>query len=78
MSESSVNERFKILIKAIGVTPYMFAKKIGVTPSGVYGIIRGQMHKPGFDVLEATCKIFNVNGDWLLTGRGEMFFGNNS
>ena len=73
MSDVAVNERIKILIKHFDITPYRLAKVMGVHPTVVYNMIRGKMYSPKPKHLRIICEEYNVNGDWLLTGRGEMF-----
>lgn len=49
-----------------------FASKIGITYSKLQSYQRGS--SPSIDVLNIILsKIDNLSGDWLVTGRGEMF-----
>lgn len=46
-----------------------FAEKIGVSEGNIRGYIKGVMPKQ--DVLEKIVRCFDINPDWLLTGRGD-------
>jgi len=67
-------ERLRLLRETIGVTQGDFAKTIGVAPSFISGIERKKKDLSR-DLLEKILKKYNVNLNWLLTGEGEMFLG---
>jgi plasmid maintenance system antidote protein VapI len=65
------------VMRAFGLNKNQFAKRIGVHPTVVHNIIdeKGRGNKPSFDFISKLMSSFDtVNGDWLLTGRGTMFF----
>jgi plasmid maintenance system antidote protein VapI len=70
-----VNQRIRELIEALNLRPPKFALKIGhKRPDKVYNVINDNT-KVTTDILVDITKGFeNVNGHWLLTGRGSMFF----
>lgn len=67
-----INERFKQLIKALGMNSNSFAKSLGKTQSSVAAIIEGRS-KPGFEFLELIATTYpQISRDWLLMGEGPM------
>lgn len=48
-----------------------FAIKIGISPSMVTEISKGRSNV-GTLAIQNIVSIFDINADWLLTGRGEM------
>lgn len=69
----SVNERIKILIKALSLNPRSFSEYIGAKEATTRSYLdRGS--KPSSDYLELIARaIVNINTNWLLTGEGEPF-----
>ena len=60
-----------------GLNKNQFAKRLGVHPTVVHNIIdeKGRGNKPSFDfILKLLSSFDTINGDWLLTGRGNMLF----
>lgn len=50
-----------------------FADRIGVQRSSVSHVLSGR-NKPGFDFIQKLLTAFpEINGDWLITGKGEMY-----
>ena len=50
-----------------------FADRIGVQRSSVSHVLSGR-NKPGFDFIQKILVAFpEINGDWLITGSGEMY-----
>lgn len=52
-----------------------FAKKIGITKQKVSNYEKGIV-KPTYDVFYLLAQKLNVNINWLLTGKGEIYQGN--
>ncbi|MEL7588756.1 MAG: hypothetical protein AAGU19_18740 [Prolixibacteraceae bacterium] len=53
-----------------------FAIKLGVHPTVVHNIVddNGRKNEPSFKFLSKLMSSFeDINGDWLLTGRGDIF-----
>ncbi|RSK44678.1 hypothetical protein [Hymenobacter perfusus] len=73
MSQETVSQRLKILIKSLGLNTRSFSQKYGVNESTTRGYIdRGSV--PSADYIGAlVATIENLNPMWLLLGRGEMF-----
>lgn len=73
MTQLSINQRIKDLIKALELSTISFAEKIGVN-DGTIRTYTSRGSKPGADLLEKIVRsIDTVNAEWLLTGEGEMF-----
>lgn len=70
--EMNEHERLKELRKALGVKQGEFAKRISTTQGHISDIENGRK-----SLSERTAKLicleFNVNEEWLRTGKGEMF-----
>lgn len=69
----NIEKRLVQLIATLGFNNARFADAIDVQRSSISHILSGR-NKPSFDFLR---KIFlkfpNINADWLIMGRGEMF-----
>ena len=48
-----------------------FAKKLGISPSMITEIYKGRS-AVGTTAIQNIVKLFNISGDWLLTGEGPM------
>ena len=67
-----MQQRFKQLRKALGMSQEEFANKLGLTRGAITNIEFGKTEaKPLF--VSLVCNTFNVNETWLRTGEGEMF-----
>ena len=67
-----MNERLKMLRKALGLTQEEFAQRIGVKRGAIANYEIGR-NVPVDAVYSLICKEFGVNPDWLRTGEGDMF-----
>lgn len=67
-----MNERLKKLRKALDLTQQKFADKIGVKQNTVAQYEMGR-NIPIDSVINLICKEFDVNEEWLRTGKGDMF-----
>ena len=70
----SVNARIKTVRKTLGLSQRAFCKGIFLSHS-FYAQIESGTRKPNERVYELISTKYNVNKDWLLTGKGEMFSG---
>ncbi|WP_288055931.1 helix-turn-helix transcriptional regulator [Xylanibacter rodentium] len=67
----TIHERISTLVNVFGEGKNtILASKLDVSEGNIRGYIKGVMPKQ--DVLEKIVRCFDVNPDWLLTGRGEM------
>ncbi len=66
-----MNERIKQVRKTLGLTQQKFADRIGLKQNSIALIESG---RPTSDqTIFSICREFNVNEEWLRTGKGEMF-----
>ena len=67
-----MNERLKKLRKTLDLTQQEFADKIGVKRNSLANYETGR-NTPIDAIILSICREFNVNEEWLRTGKGEMF-----
>jgi len=70
----SINARIKAVRKALGLSQRAFCKGIFLSHS-FYAQIESGTRNPNERVYELISGKYNVNKEWLLTGKGEMFSG---
>ncbi|MDR0301208.1 MAG: helix-turn-helix domain-containing protein [Treponema sp.] len=68
----SVIERLKAVRHTLNVSQKVFAKAIFISTS-YYACIETGHRKIKDTLLDSISKIYNVNKEWLLTGKGGMF-----
>ena len=66
-----MEERIKELRKSLGLTQAKFGELIGVRGNTVTGYETG-LRSPSSAVINNICKTFDVNEEWLRTGKGPM------
>lgn len=69
-----IANQIKELREHLGLKPAQFAAKLEEKLQRIQDIERGKQRAPE-DILCRIVEIFHVSGDWLLTGRGNMFSG---
>lgn len=68
-------ERINLLLKAKNITAKQFAEEIGIQPSGMSHIMSGR-NNPSLDfVMKVVNRWPEVNINWLMLGKGEMYAG---
>lgn len=67
-----INERIKLLRKTLKMSQTAFGEKLHVS-RGVIKNIDDNLVEPKPLFLDNICVTFNVNPEWLLDGKGEMF-----
>lgn len=67
-----MNERLKKLRKALDMTQQAFSDKLGVKRNTVGQWEIGR-NEPSDAIIFSICREFNVNENWLRTGKGDMF-----
>ena len=67
-----MEERIKLLRKTLGLTQEHFGERLGITNTAVSKLEKGQNHVSEQNVL-SICREFNVNEEWLRSGKGEIF-----
>ena len=68
-----MNERIKKLRNILGYTQQVFADKLNIPRNNIAGYETGK-RSPSDAVVSLICKEFNVNEEWLRTGKGDIFF----
>ena len=61
------------LIANLGIRQLDFAQKIQFTQSYVSMVLSGVKTSPSSRFLNAVCREFSVNPEWLKTGKGEVY-----
>ena len=69
----TVMERLKTLRNALNLSQKEFAKKIFISTSH-YSCLESGHRKIKDIILDSISKTYNANKEWLLSGKGEMFF----
>ena len=72
MATSTISSRIKLLRQKIGVSQKDFSKTIFLSHSFYSNMERGT-RKPNERICELICNKYNVNKEWLTTGKGDMF-----
>jgi len=72
-----LNKRLKLIRKALGLTQKEMSNMMGVSLR-VYQYYEKGEQKPTYEKLVPLVEKFNINGNWLLTGQGEMFLNGSS
>lgn len=67
-----LNERIKLVRIKKSLNQTDFAKRLSISRSAVCKIESGE-NSPSEQTINLICKEFNVNSEWLRTGKGEMF-----
>ncbi len=67
-----MNERIKEIRKKEALTLKQFGKKLGVSDSAISRIENGDRNLTE-QMLLSVCREFNVNEEWLRTGKGDMY-----
>lgn len=67
-----MNERITEIRKALDLSMEAFGASLGVTRSAISRIENGVVNVTN-QMFAAICREYNVNEEWLKTGKGEMF-----
>lgn len=68
----TMNERVKVLRKSLNLTLEKFGEQISMKKNSLSQIESGKNNLTERNVI-LICETFNVNEQWLRTGKGEMF-----
>lgn len=66
-----MDERIKQLRKSLGMNQTDFGNKVGIKQTTVAGYENG-IRTPTDAVILSICREFDINEEWLRTGKGEM------
>lgn len=69
---TDLKDRLRLLRKTLNLSQSAFGEKIGVQKSAISFLEAGKTNLTDSNAL-LICREFNVNSDWLRTGKGEMF-----
>ena len=69
---SSVNERIKQVRSVLKMTQVNFSKQIFIS-QGSYNDIENGVRRVNDRIIQLICNQFNINKEWLKTGKGGMF-----
>jgi transcriptional regulator with XRE-family HTH domain len=72
LKDSGIAGRIPCLREALKLSQKDFAAKVSAAPSNLSEIESGKV-KPGLKFLLKVIDTFEVNANWLLRGKGEMF-----
>lgn len=67
-----MKDRIKKIRTGLGLTQQEFADKISVKRGAIANYEIGR-NEPTDSVISLICREFNVNEEWLRTGKGDMF-----
>ena len=70
----SISARMKAVRKALGLSQRAFCRGIFLS-QGFYAQIESGLKKANERIYELISTKYNVNKEWLVTGKGEMFSG---
>lgn len=65
--------RINLILRAKNITARQFAEEIGIQPSGMSHILSGR-NNPSLDFVAKVLRRYpEIDANWLLLGRGEMY-----
>lgn len=67
--------RINLILKAKNITARQFAEEIGIQPSGMSHIMSGRNNPSLEFVNKVVRRYLEIDANWLLLGRGEMYMG---
>ncbi|HBS87891.1 MAG: hypothetical protein A2W91_10755 [Bacteroidetes bacterium GWF2_38_335] len=68
-----MKDRIDNLLRVEGITSSKFADEIGVQRSSISHILSGR-NNPSLDLIQKILSRYrNINAEWLISGRGDMF-----
>ncbi len=69
----TLSMRIMKVVEATGGNKSEFARKVGLTPAYISKLGKQPDAVPSDRTIADICREFNVNEEWLRTGKGEMF-----
>ena len=70
---NTLADRLDYIISNLGIKQLDFSRRIQFAQSYVSMVLSGSKKSPGPRFLEAVCREFSVNSEWLNTGKGDAF-----
>jgi len=71
--KKTLADRLAFLISNLGIMQKDFAHRIKYTQAYVSMVLSGVKPSPGSRFIDAICREFSVNPEWLAGGKGEVF-----
>jgi len=71
--KKSLAGRLEYIISNLGIKQMDFAKRIHFTQSYVSMVLTGVKTSPSVRFMDAICREFNVNPEWLTNGKGDVY-----
>jgi len=71
--KKTLADRLTFLISNLGIMQKDFAHRIKYTQAYVSMVLSGVKPSPGSRFIDAICREFSVNPEWLTAGKGEVF-----
>ena len=71
--KKSLAGRLDFLISNLGIKQLDFARRIHFTQSYVSMVLSGVKTSPSQRFLDAICREFNINPEWLKNGKGDVY-----
>ena len=65
--------RLDFLISSLGIKKMDFARRIQYTPAYVSMVLNSAKPDPGHRFIDAVCREYNVNHEWLTGGKEPVF-----
>lgn len=69
-----MNKRLKQIIDYYNITPYKFSQQIGLSEGTIRKILSANTSIKSENLYKLSQTFTEINLDWLITGRGEMLF----
>lgn len=68
----AIGKRIKKLRTDLGLSQREVSERVGVTQEAISGLERFPERVPNSDTLQRLAKFFQVDAEWLLTGKGQQ------
>nr|WP_134798960.1 helix-turn-helix transcriptional regulator [Leptospira interrogans] len=68
-----MRERLAILIESLGLNQREFCENTNISPSRLSEVMNGRTLNLSADAIIDIMQKYNVNANWLLTGKGNIF-----
>jgi transcriptional regulator with XRE-family HTH domain len=71
--KNTLTDRVAFLISSLGIMKMDFARRTEYTQSYISMVLSGTIPDPGPRFINAVCREFNVNPEWLTDGKEPVF-----
>ena len=73
VAKSTLPQRLEYIFSDLGVNQIDFSRKTGFGQSYISQILSGSKTSPSPRFYASVCREFNINSEWLKTGKGEIY-----